>query len=310
MAGWRKLGLRVGPRGRGLQQTHAMLPTPLLLDDRIRVFYAACDSDLRGRIFYADLALDFPHDLLSVSEAPSLDLGPASSFDADGVNPSTIMVDEAGRLSLYYIGWQRHSSEVPYTLIAGLAVSTDEGRSFTRVGRAVLPPTEDEPYFRTAPFVWRAGSEWRMLYIGGGRFFDGPDGKRLPIYALRSAVSADGREWTSAGPPLLEPDTSAGEIGFGRPVLWHDEAANRVLMLSRRTITGYSLVEAPFSDAGVITGDFAPVIDAGPDPWDSEMTCFGSPLVVGDRELLFYNGNRFGWSGFGLAWRPAQGRSA
>ena len=36
----------------------------------------------------------------------------------------------------------------------------------------------------------------------------------------------------------------------------------------------------------------------------TEMTCFGAPCVAGERELLFYNGNGFGRTGFGLAWRP------
>ena len=35
------------------------------------------------------------------------------------------------------------------------------------------------------------------------------------------------------------------------------------------------------------------------------MTCFGAPLTVDKRELLFYNGNQFGRTGFGIAWREA-----
>ena len=62
-----------------------------------------------------------------------------------------------------------------------------------------------------------------MLYIGGGTFFGGADGKRLPTYSLCRAASPDGIVWTSGGASLLDPDSAAGEIGFGRPVLWHEE---------------------------------------------------------------------------------------
>jgi len=307
MSAWRKLGLRVPAQGVALQQTHAMLPTPHLMDDRIRVFFAACDSELRGRIFYADLSREFPHPLLSISRKPSLDLGRPEEFDADGVNPSSLLVGSQGELILYYIGWKRGDREIPYTLIAGMAFSTDDGQTFRRECSAILPPTQEEPFFRTAPLVWRSGSDWKMLYIGGGQFFNGPTGKRLPIYALRSATSFDGVTWLASPTPLLEPDPSKGEIGFGRPVLWHDPAGNPTLMLSKRTVTGYLLVERPWSGFKLIEGTFLAALEPGPDKWDSEMTCFGSPLKVGEHELLFYNGNRFGWTGFGLAWRPASG---
>ena len=36
------------------------------------------------------------------------------------------------------------------------------------------------------------------------------------------------------------------------------------------------------------------------------MTCFGAPCRVGEFEYLFYNGNQFGRSGFGVARRPAR----
>jgi hypothetical protein len=39
--------------------------------------------------------------------------------------------------------------------------------------------------------------------------------------------------------------------------------------------------------------------------WHSAMTCFGAPCRVGEVEYLFYNGNRFGRSGGGVACRPA-----
>ena len=180
----------------GLMVSHASLPTLLRLEDRIRVYFSACDADLRGRIFYADLEPTFPFRVMDISRTPVLDIGPAGAFDSDGVNPSQI-VERDGKLFLYYIGWQRISDEIPYTLLGGLAVSTDGGASFTRVrDTPMLAPTEDEPFFRTAPFVWWDEEQWQMLYVGGGEFFTGPSGKRLPRYALRHTQSRDGWNWT------------------------------------------------------------------------------------------------------------------
>jgi hypothetical protein len=304
MQEWTKLGLALGPVGTGLLQTHVMVPTPLLLPDRIRVFFTACDADLRGRVFFADLARAFPYSVILVNTQPVLDLGAPGMFDADSVNPGAL-VEREGRLYLYYIGWQRISEEIPYTLLAGLATSEDNGASFQRLSdRPILPPTGEEKFFRTAPFVWHENGAWQMLYVGGGQFIPTASGKRVPLYALKQTSSADGIVWDRPVTTLREADTGRDEVGFGRPVLWH-EGGQRSLMISVRTRTGYTLSQAPYLPADLRTCPLQPVLPAAAEPWDNEMTCFGAPLTVDDREVLFYNGNQFGRTGFGIAWRRA-----
>jgi hypothetical protein len=286
--------------------SHAMLPTPLLLADRIRVYFAACDADLRGRVFYADLERTFPFRTISICRDPVLDIGSTGSFDADGVNPSQI-IERDGKIFMYYIGWQRISREIPYTLFAGLAVSTDGGASFKRVqSTPVLAPTQEESYFRTAPFVWLEQERWQVLYIGGSEFFTASNGKRLPRYALRHMESQDGLNWTRASRIVLEPSRSTGEIGFGRPVLTRKTGFIAELMLSVRTIDGYTLRSGPFFlNKTTNATSMQNVLPLSPEGWDSEMTCFGVTLAMEGGELLIYNGNQFGRSGFGLAWRWA-----
>jgi len=300
-AAWRRLGLVMSPPGGALTNSHAMLPTPLVRNDRIRVYFTSCDADWRGRIFRVDFRRDDPRQIIDFDPAPVLDLGEAGGFDADGVNPSQI-VERDGRLYLFYIGWQRHSADIPYTLLAGLAVSDDGGLHFERVSRRpMLAPRSGEEYFRTAPYVYRSETGWVMLYIGGGTFFTDAAGKRLPRYSLRHTASPDGFDWSGPSTELLSPDPAKGEIGFGRPVLWH-ETGCPAIMLSLRTETGYVLATRRLEPGG----EWTPVLDAGTAEWEREMTCFGAPCMVGDQEILFYNGDRFGLTGFGAAVRPAQ----
>ncbi|WP_309091503.1 hypothetical protein [Phenylobacterium sp.] len=279
--------------GGPLARTHAMLPTPLVLPDRVRVYYAACDDDLRGRIFFADFGLEPPFPLMARSEKPSLDLGAAGAFDADGVNPSQI-VQQEDRLALLYIGWRRGPDDTPYTLFGGLAFSEDGGLTFDRAG-PLLRPCDGERLFRTAPFLERTGDGWRLLYIGGDRFVTGEHGKRLPIYSLMELRSPTPWEWTGPGRELLAPDVEGGELGFGRPVSLGGER----LMLSVRSRSGYELVETALGPGAARR----PVLPDGREPWEAQMTCFGAPCQIGDRELLFYNGDGFGRTGMGLAWR-------
>jgi hypothetical protein len=304
MMGWKKLGLVFAPPGTELMHSHAMLPTPLVLPDRIRIYLACCDVDLRGRIFRLDVAREDPRRIIEVDSEPVLDLGVCGSFDADGVNPSQIVARD-GRLFLYYIGWQRVSPDIPYRLFAGLAVSDDGGKRFQRHSKdPILPPTKDATLFRTAPHVFPCPHGWGMLYIGGGEFFSSSAGKRLPTYSLCYTTSPDGVRWSPReGVRLLEPNRAQGEIGFGRPVVWHEGAEAR-LYLSVRTESGYRMV--------ALDGEAAPpsgwpgVLGQGTEAWDAEMTCFGAPCLVGNTEYIFYNGNQFGRAGFGVAMRPAQ----
>jgi len=143
-----------------------------------------------------------------------------------------------------------------------------------------------------------------MLYIAGETFFDGASGKRLPLYSLYRTFSKDGIAW-QRGEELLAPDVAAGEIGFGRPRLWHDEDGEPSLILSVRREAGYTLTASTnptWPRSGMRWREILPRSASG---WDSDMVCFGAPCVVGPWEYLFYNGNQFGGTGFGLARRPS-----
>lgn len=304
MAGpWRKLGRVLEAAGTPLSRSHAMLPTPWVMPDRVRVFYASCDADLRGRIFFADFAREPPFARMQVAAEPVLDVGPPGAFDADGVNPSQAL-ELDGRLALVYIGWRRGPADEPYTLFGGLAVSGDDGLSLTRLKAPLLPPRTGERLFRTAPFIDRDGDGWRMLYIGGDRFVTGADGKRLPVYSLMETRSDSLLDWDGPSRVLMAPEVEAGELGFGRPVVAPDAAGGQRLLVSLRTRAGYALTETPMGFDPAVRPPLTPVIPAPFEPWEADMTCFGAPCVVGEHELLFYNGNGYGSSGLGLAWRP------
>jgi hypothetical protein len=301
---WKKLGRVFVPSGRRPMCTHAMLPTPMVIDDRIRVFFASCDDTRRGRVFYLDVDASNPQQVLTIESRPVLDLGTAGSFDADGVNPCH--VEQRGEeLLLYYIGWRRGTPDVPYFLFTGLAASRDGGLSFSRVStQPILGPCCGEQYFRTAPHVHRGRDGWQMFYIGGNEFFDGVRDKRLPLYSLRRICSRDGITWPTPGEELLRPNRDRGEIGFGRPFLWHNAVGQPSLLISVRWEKGYQLHEVELTSGEIASAPRPMKLEGTTEAWDAEMTCFGAACRAGDKELLFYNGNNYGESGIGVAVRP------
>jgi len=302
MTRWVKGGLILATADDSRACSHAMLPTPHRMGDRLEVYFAACDADMRGRIYAVDLVDDVPVPKVTGATRLVLDLGDPGDFDCDGVNPCQV-VARGGEVFLYYIGWQRGPAAVPYRLFVGLAVSRDQGATYRKISRnPVLAPLSGEDCFRTAAHIYPTPSGWAALYIGGDAFIDGQDGKRLPVYSLRRTTSKDGITWTEPGEILLSPDRARGEIGFGRPWLWHDDHGGAVLMLSVRTEQGYSLVEIGFDDENRLRR--RTLIEPGAAGWDSGMVCFAAPCAGQGQELLFYNGNGFGRTGFGIARRP------
>jgi hypothetical protein len=282
--------------------SHAFLPTPLLLDrHRIRVYVAFLDATSVGRLGYVDVAADDPRRVLGVSREPLLDVGRAGTFDESGVNPLSL-VSREGLLYLYYVGWQRGVS-VRYYLFTGLALSKDGGSTFRRISQSpVLDRSDGELFVRSGAFViWEEG-RWKMWYAGGSRWID-VHGKPTPAYDLRYLESPDPARWGPAGDVCLEP-AAPDEFGFGRPCVRRSPDGYQMWMSVRSRSQGYRLGLAESTDGriwrrrGQVTG-----LDVSPSGWDSEMVCFPALLDVGDRTYLFYNGNNYGQTGFGVAVR-------
>lgn len=118
---WHKRGLIYVPNGQqSWAKTHAMLPTPELLDDRIRIYLGSCDELGIGRAGYIDVSAEDPKNILHISETPLLDIGLPGSFDDNGVVPTSILTLPDGRKYLYYVGFEI-GTKIRYRLLTGVA---------------------------------------------------------------------------------------------------------------------------------------------------------------------------------------------
>ena len=104
---WNKLGIVWKPCSHAYwAQTHATCPTPVLLDDTLRVYFASRDLNNVGRIGFVDLNPNNPTEIIAVSEEPALDVGLPGTFDDNGVVATSIVQMDDGRLFLYYAGFE------------------------------------------------------------------------------------------------------------------------------------------------------------------------------------------------------------
>jgi hypothetical protein len=301
---WKKLGLVFKDTKRNWwSQSHAYIPTPILLEDRVRVFVSFWDVDKRGRLGYVDLALDDITRVIGVSKTPALDLGDKDAFDCKGITPMSYVVRD-GVIFLFYTGWGNHP-EYPYTLLTGLAVSDNNGESFTRFSKKpVLPPIKGEGCIRTAAFIDYIPEfdEYWLWYVGGEDWFYA-DNKLTPTYDLRLVRSSSLYDWTHLNSTLvMESDITKGEYAIGRPCVIRENGLFKLFYSSRRYNHGYRLGYAESIDGfDWKVKDHRlnfPISEIG---WDSKMQCFSYILPTATGTYMFYNGNEHGKQGFGIA---------
>lgn len=299
--GWEKLGrVYVAAGERPWAQTHAALPTATMLDDEtIRVYVAFLDRDKVGRVGYVDVEARDPRRVLAVSQEPVLGVGAPGTFDDNGVNPLWLLPHE-GRLYLYYVGWQL-GVKVRYYLFVGLAASDDGGATFQRVSQTpLLDRSDGELFVRTAPCVRFDDGVWKMWYIGGDSWVEGR-GKQLPRYGLRYLESDDPTRWGRQGRLVM--DVRGGdEHGFGRPFVLREGDRHRMWYSVRTISGGYRLGYAESPD-GLAWQRMDDEVGIAPSSsgWDSEMVCYSFLQPTRYGTYLFYNGNNYGETGFGVA---------
>lgn len=304
MMQWRKLGVVYRPDGsKHWAVTHAMVPTPLLINSEIiRVYVTFCDDKGIGRPGYVDVSANDPARVIDVSSVPLLDIGLPGTFDENGVLLCSVLENKQGSISMYYVGFEL-GTKIRYRLLTGLAQSADRGNGFERVRRVpVLERSEGELYFRGGPCCLLENGVYRLWYVAGSEWLE-INGKSMPVYDIRYAESEDGICWPSEGTVQIavsQPD----EHGFGRPYVIQKPGGGYRMFYSvrRKSLRAYRLGYAE-SDDGIVWRrmDDKLNLDVSPDGFDSDAIMYAAPIQVRDKLYVFYNGNDFGRDGFAVA---------
>lgn len=254
-----------------------------------RVFFSTRDAENRSHIGACTVDLD----TLAVDDITSEPLvtpGVAGAFDESGCSMSCI-VQHGGRWFLYYTGWMLGRT-VPFYLAIGLAVSDDEGRTFRKVSAAPIVDRSDaDPLLTASPSVLRDGDVWRMWYVSATKW----EGSKHS-YLIKHAESRDGMHWQRDGRVAIDFE-SPDEHAMGRPHVIKDGDRYRMWFCVRGD--RYRIAYAESQD-GVTWRRIEQAPPARAD-WDAEMQAYPMVLRHRDRWLMFYNGNGYGATGFGVA---------
>lgn len=296
---WIKKGLIYGPDEKSSwAKNSALTPTPILIDEKIRVYAGFRDNKGVSRIGFVDLDANNPSKVLKVSENPVLDIGIPGTFDDNGVILGDVIFHDK-KLFMYYVGFQL-VDKVKFLAYTGLAISSDGGNTFKRFSRApVLDRSDRELYFRAIHSIMVEDGVWKA-WCGTGSEFEFIDGKYVPKYNTRYLESVDGINFPNEGQICI--DFQENEYRIGRPRVIKDHGVYKMFYTVGTFSSDYLPGYAESKDGLKWKRKDKKIgIDLSEKGWDSKHLCYPSFLKYKDDFYMFYNGNNFGFDGFGYA---------
>ncbi len=303
---WTNLGLVAHPQTGPQVASHAQLPTPLVLDDCIRVYYMGRDHENRGRVWIADLDKNDPTRVLKYHPRPALDLGALGAFDDRGIAPSCA-IRNGDEIWLYYTGISpRVTVSLSYAI--GLAISRDGGITFERYSIGpIIDRTPLEGYLFASPNVLQDGPLWRMYYLCGTGWID-VGGRPEMLYDVRYAESRDGITWKRDGAVCVA--QAHPEEAIARPWTFRTNSGY-VMLYCYRGSRDFRDGEDAYKIGMALSNDgrnwqrcddkITVAHNAANPKWDDHMQAYPTTVRVGDKAYMVFNGNSFGKDGFGVA---------
>lgn len=296
---WKKYGLILDPKKYPFLGTHAALPiADKIYDDKYRIYFTSRDKNNHSQVFFIEVNLHNLKQIDKISSKPILTPGKLGSFDENGVMASSLITYNKKKL-LYYIGWNRRIN-IPYHNSIGLAISTDNGKTFHRYSDGpIIERNVMEPYFSASCYVIKENRVWKMWYLSNIEWRK-INHEIRPKYHIKYAESSDGISWERKGIVAID-FKDKNEWAISRPCVLKENSKYK-MWYSYRGKINYRIGYAESND-GISweRKDRQVGITPSRTGWDSSMIEYPFVIKNKNRMYMFYNGNDFGKTGFGYA---------
>ncbi|MDR2769676.1 MAG: hypothetical protein LBB19_03960 [Puniceicoccales bacterium] len=296
---WKKKGVIYCPNGEAEWMQHSFLtPTPVLMDDKIRLFGGIRDKDGVSRIGFIDVSAENPSNVLYVHKEPVLDIGEDGCFDDNGIILGTILYDHP-LWRMYYVGFQL-VNKVKFFAFSGLAYSNDL-QNFKRHSQTPIMDRRDGIRFIAGIHsILKEDNKYKVWYAGGNGW-EIINGLPYPRYSIFYIESPDGCHFDfKSNMHLIKP--TKNEYRIGRPTIY--KIKNKYIMFTTYDTLKKEYKMAYFESFDGMSWerkDEEVVFIGEKTAWDLEMMCYLTLLKYGQKTYLFYNGNGMGKTGVGYA---------
>lgn len=298
---WVKLGQMYCPTGQDRHPklaSHAANPVPVhQFEDTYRIFFSGRDVQNRSSVGAVDFDL-VKKRVIREHRTPFFEFGPEGSFYSHGVSIGNCY-DAGGVTYLPFMGWQNPEGVHWRGDIGRLIVNPD---LTLKLDSSVPMMASDvtDPLSLSYPWVRKAENGGFDMWYGSTVKWDAGNSEMLHV--INYAHSSDGHVWRREGQAV--PHEIGVAQAFSRPVVMRDAEGRFEMWFSYRRGNGdtYRIGHATSLNGKVFALDLSNAgIDVATDGWDSEMIEY--PFVLDHRghRYMFYNGNGYGRTGFGMA---------
>jgi len=297
-------GLIFKPNGQyGFINSHAQVPTVLVREKYIRVYFSTRQKPGQSLTTFVDLDINNFSNIIYLHDKPIIELGQAGSFDEHGIMPDCV-IEHNGLIYLYYSGWQRCVTP-PYQNFTGLAISEDGGTTFRRYSKGpIIDRTPFELYSATSCCVYKEQEKWHMYYTSGTHWHK-INNQYEHTFDIKYAFSDDGKKWAQTGQIIIKPSDQFEAIA--RPSIYKKDNSFHMLYCYRGSHgfrnghNSYKIGYARSEDLITWKRNDSFLETEFKKEWDSEMQAYPCIVQIHNQLYLFYNGNGFGKEGFGYA---------
>ena len=275
----------------------ALTPTPVIFEDKIRVYCGFRDRTGVSRIGFVDLDKNDPKIIIKISDKPALDVGEDGCFDDNGVILGDV-VWFGKELRMYYVGFQL-PRKAKFMAFTGLAISYDNGDTFIRKQQIpILDRTYNGKFIRAVHTILFEDNIWKVWFATGDGW-ETIKGIPYPKYHINYLESKDGI--TDFKNEVICINNIGEEYRIGRPRVYKINESY-ICIYTKGTIYGEYKPGLALSKDGInwIRNDQKLNLQPSETGWDSETICYPSLFKINSGYYAVYNGNNMGEAGFGL----------
>ena len=294
---WKKLGCVFAPNQKyDWMNSHAAQPLAVNIQgDLFRIFFSSRNKNNAASVGFVDIDINRPTEVLRISEEPLLSPGLPGMFDENGISIGCILKFN-NQYRLYYLGWNLLVT-VPWHNSIGLAQSKDLNTPFERYSLApILDRNNHDPISFSYPWILVENGKWRMWY--GSNLKWGPD-QRSMDHVIKYAESKDGIHWLPTGKIAIGIE-SPDEYAFSKPCVVKRNGLYLMWYSYRGTEYRIGYAESKDGESWE-RKDHLAGIEASASGWDDQAICYPNVIEHNGKFFMFYNGNRYGLTGFGVA---------
>lgn len=294
-------------KGNIFNECHAQVPIVDVNHDGFwRIYYSKRVNRGPSLPHFIDVEAGNPKNILRKSSGPILSVGDKGLFDWAGIMPTEI-IQVKEKKYLYYIGWSNRI-DVPYHNNLGLAISDDQGQTWTKFSDGPIFSTSyKEPgYIGTISIIKKSDTLYYGYYLSCRKWKE-YQGRMEPTYDIKIATSENLIDWLPLNKIAIGLENNEGGISKASILnidskfyLWY--AVRNATDYRENTSNSYRIKCAESSDLIHWNRINALGLDIDPtSEWENSMVEYPHVFKFDNHIYMLYNGNGFGETGFGYA---------